>query len=149
MTVKLSLKEIEHLPKSECSCERCQKMCSGSRPCWGVPKDINRIIEKGFANRLMLDYYEGELDNKTIRYTEILSPALKGYEGSHAPFWPVGRCTFYTDDGLCEIHDIKPTEGCVVDHEKGYEGLHTSLVELWAKRSGKEAVKLWQNTVNK
>ena len=70
----------------------------------------------------MLDYYEGELENKIIQYTEILSPALKGYEGDNAPFWPVGRCTFYTDDGLCEIHDIKPTEGCVVNHDKSYDG---------------------------
>jgi Fe-S-cluster containining protein len=148
VTVKLSLKEIEQLPKSECSCNRCKKMCSESRPCWGTPNDMKRIIENGFTNRIMLDYYEGELDNKTIKYTEIVTPALVGCEGSRAPFWPVGRCTFYTDDGKCEIHDIKPTEGCVVNHKQSYDGLHTSLVETWTKRAGKDVVKLWQKKMS-
>lgn len=148
MKTQYSLKEISHLPKSDCSCEKCQGMCSLSRPCWGTPTDVKKLIENGFANRLMLDYYEGELDKKKIPYTEILSPALVGSEGKRAPFWPVGRCTFYTVDGKCEIHDIKPTEGRVVNHEKRYDGLHESLAKSWGKRDGLKVIKQW-NKENK
>lgn len=143
----LSRKEIETLPKNECSCARCQKMCSESRPCWGTPKEIKQIIENGFANRLMCDYYDGNLDGKEIPFTEIITPALVGSEGCSAPFWPVGQCTFYTDNGLCEIHDLKPVEGCVVNHEKKYDGLHTSLVYQWMTKEGKKVVKLWWKAV--
>ena len=36
---------------TECSCNICKKMCQ-TTPCIGTPKDIEKIIEAGFANKL-------------------------------------------------------------------------------------------------
>ena len=29
------------------------------RPCWGTPEELEKIIEAGFSNRLMMDYWAG------------------------------------------------------------------------------------------
>lgn len=89
-----------------CQCEKCVKICE-QRPCWPTPQEALKLVESGFRDRLMVDYW---VDN----YGEIfvLSPAIRGYEGCDAPFLPLGKCTFLKD-GLCELHDLglKPIEG--------------------------------------
>jgi hypothetical protein len=121
-------------------------MCSESRPCWGTPHDIKQLINKGFANLLMCDYYDGDLNGTEIECTEIITPALVGYEGKYAPFWPMGKCTFYTEKGLCSIHHLKPIEGRVCDHryDEKVKYVHASIVHLWMTDEGKQVVELWQ-----
>lgn len=93
------------IPVNVCNCKVCQSMCK--TPCLGTPKDINKLAENGFSDRL-----EG---------------TLWGYgvvAGTHQDFVPMvqprlekdtGYCTFFKN-GLCELHDLglKPTEGALV-----------------------------------
>lgn len=70
-----------------CTCDKCKNMCKV--PCIGTPKDIEAIIDAGYADRL----------KETMWMVGYL--AVKD-----------GRCVFRRPDGLCELHDcgLKPTE---------------------------------------
>lgn len=121
-----------------CQCKECQEMCD--RPCWPTPSEAKALIEAGYRNRLMMDYWArrgGDI--------EIVSPALKGYEGKYAPFWPSGSCTFFKD-GLCELHNLnlKPMEGRVASCKSKNEGLHEHMMTLWDTNEGREVVRLWK-----
>lgn len=122
-----------------CSCEICVRMCE-TRPCWGTPEDIEKIINAGFGKRLMLDYW---CDTPDIN---LLCPAIVGYENKNAPFWPNGRCTFLNEKGLCELHDLglKPTEGKVAIHGKKDEDTHYEVAKTWKNEKGKILIKLWR-----
>ncbi len=146
MSEILSLNQLNALPSTECQCDICRAMCSDSRPCWGTPKEIKVLLDNGFANKLMCDYYEGTLNGINIGYVEIITPALVGYECGSAPTWPVGRCVLLTKNGACSIHSMKPLEGRVCDHNNHFETepVHESIVLQWKTKEGKEVVKLWR-----
>jgi len=136
------------VPINACSCDRCKSQCH--RPCWGTPNDIVALIAAGYAKRLMRDYWVG--DGRDGGDIELISPALTGYEGSSAPFWPSGSCTFHREDGLCELHDLglKPREGCEAHHSwKGKEGyrLHKLVAKLWDSDEGDRVVAQWRQFV--
>jgi hypothetical protein len=107
-------------------------MCK-DRPCWGTPEDIKKIIDAGFRDRLMFDYWSGDPD------IYMLAPALVGYEGKNAPWWPNGKCTFLDQNDRCELHDLnlKPLEGrvaCCPDKRVGGEShrkLHYDVAMTW------------------
>lgn len=141
-----TIPELDCLPVSECSCPSCVRMCTHSRPCWGTPKEIKNLIEMGYANRLMEDYYEGDLDGEDMPYTGIITPAITGHENKQAPFFPVGKCTFLTSENKCEIHSMKPIEGKVATHGVGNDSwkVHRSLVNIWDTNDGKYVVALWR-----
>jgi hypothetical protein len=96
-------------------------MCR-TRPCWGTPEEIKKIIDAGFRTRLMKDYWDGTRETD-YKHVFMLSPAIVGYENSDAPPEPRGKCTFLTKDNKCELHDLglKPYEGrvscCKVSHK--------------------------------
>lgn len=50
--MQLNLLEI---PESECSCDSCKAMCE--RPCWPSPEDAERLIDAGYGDKLMLDFW--------------------------------------------------------------------------------------------
>ena len=129
--------------ESTCACEKCKNMCR-ERPCWPSPQEAQKLIDSGYSNRLMYDYWVG--DGRTGSDIGIISPAIVGYEGKAAPSWSMGRCTFLTKDDLCELHDkgLKPIEGRVADHTGQLSGLHGEVAFLWNNGYGEGIVKKWK-----
>lgn len=75
-----------------CTCDKCKNMCEV--PCIGTPKDIEAIIDAGYADRLketmwMVGYLA--VKEKPIA---MIQPTVKD-----------GWCAFRQPDGLCELHD--------------------------------------------
>ena len=140
--------DLEGVKDSECSCTKCVEMCA-NRPCWGIPKDIQHLIDLGYGKRLMQDYWGGnfngtpiDADNFDGYYDiQIISPALVGHESGHSPFMPFGRCTFLTADNKCEIHVYKPTEGrkAICNHESPII-LHAYVARTWDTPDGNAVV---------
>lgn len=128
--------------ENECKCNICVNMCK-TRPCWGTPEEIKKIIEAGFANKLMLDYWVSEPD------IYIVSPAIKGYEKGNAPYTPRGVCIFLKND-LCKLHDLKlkPFEarvaGCKMEDDFN---VHMDVAMEWDTDKGREVVKIWKKKV--
>lgn len=132
------------LIESECSCDICSKMCT--RPCWGTPEEIQKIIDAGLGHRLNKDFY-GHSDRDDVN---ILGPALKGYEGKHCAMIPKSPegCTFWKN-GLCELHTLglKPIEGRLAYHDNDKESstyIHQKMIpEAWDTDLGRSMVKQW------
>jgi hypothetical protein len=119
-------------PTSQCHCDSCVSMCE-TRPCWPTPDEARAIQAAGFGARLMRDYWcaDAEFPNDV----DILAPAVVGYEGARAPYFPRGSCTFLKD-GRCELHPLglKPLEGRVAIHGMSDElsnSVRTHIVRLW------------------
>lgn len=144
---QLTLEEINKMPTNECSCPECQATCRQARPCWGTPDEIRKIIDAGFADKLMEDYYEGDLNGVDLPYIAIITPAIRGHGGDRAPWYPRGQCIFQTDTGLCHIHSMKPVEGRVADHttNNAFRAVHFSLVHIWNTPEGKAVVEQWRD----
>lgn len=125
----------------ECTCKICKDMCK--RPCWPTPEGAERLINAGYSNRLMLDYWTGD------NYIYIVSPALKGSEGNEAPFWPTGRCNFQNKKGLCELHNknLKPLEGKLASCKNNIRYLHKYIAKLWDTEKGRTVVRLWKKNI--
>lgn len=100
------------------------------RPCWPTPAEAKAIEAAGLGHRLMRDYWI-EVDGPDL---EIRSPAVVGYEGRAAPFFPLGRCTFLTEQKECELVPLglQPTEGavacCKLDDQ---DDVHRLIADLW------------------
>jgi Fe-S-cluster containining protein len=125
MTKVEAFRLINEEPDTTCACGQCQEMCK-NRPCWPTPDEAKKLIEAGYGSRLMDDYWVGEPD------IHLLCPAIKGFEGKGAPWSPYGKCTFLTDEGLCEIHHMKPVEGRKAMHQGKYNnGIHQAVAVLW------------------
>jgi hypothetical protein len=137
-TEKRKMLPLAEIPTSECTCDKCNGFCT-YRTCWGTPDDIKKIIDAGYADRLMLDWWQGyELE------ILVIVPALEGCEGSVAPFDPRGRCTFFKDE-RCEIHSIKPIEGKISHHSGTSDyNIHEKIVELWDTYEGRSVVEKWR-----
>lgn len=108
-----------------CTCDKCKNMCEV--PCIGTPKDIEAIIDAGYADRLketmwMVGYLA--VKEKPIA---MIQPTVKD-----------GWCAFRQPDGLCELHDrgLKPTEGvlasCKVVKEDNVPTYETSVLRAVA-----------------
>lgn len=137
---------LETLKETECSCKQCRAMCK--RPCFGTPEDIQKIIDAGFGDRLMLDHHCGlDPDNDV----SLLCPALKGSESKNAPYVPSSEkgCTFWKY-GKCELHNLKlkPLQGRIAIHDgidEFEDGKSTGdhISELWNTDEGRNLVKKW------
>lgn len=144
------MNKLDILP-NECKCEKCKRMCD--RPCWGTPEDIKKIIDAGYGDKLMVDYWDG------IDF-DILCPALKGYEGKRADFFPRSEegCTFLTKTRLCRLHKkgLKPSEGKIASctDESMYENddgpdLHETVAMTWNNKKAQKMVKDWKKRFQK
>lgn len=131
--------EYEETPP--CTCGVCKAMCY--RPCWPTPKEARALIEMGYAKRLMLDYWVAEPN------IYIVGPAVRGYEGERAPFWPTGGCTFQDESGMCEIHNsgAKPFEARMSSHERDNPDPHKYVAGLWDSDEGRKVMELWRKRV--
>jgi len=134
---------------NECSCDDCKAMCR--RPCWGTPDNINKLIEAGYGDRLMMDYYYHS--DGTNEKTLVVSPALKEFEGQKAPFIPRSEqgCTFWKD-GLCELHNLglKPIEGKLASCKQEFtpedsESVHTQVYQTWKNTEAQHFAKYWKS----
>lgn len=123
--------------ETQCQCDICVSMCN-NRPCWPTPKEAEKLIDEGYGNRLMLDYFFGKENS-----IDILSPASKGSEGISAPHLPQG-CTFF-DGRSCELHDkgFKPLEGRVDSCKNDDNSVHEDIVEMWDSDEGRIVVERW------
>lgn len=128
-----------------CQCEECRGYCT--RPCWPTPFEANKLLDEGYADRLMLDW---GTDGKGGTNIAILCGALKGHEGQVAPYLPMSPagCTFFVE-GLCQLHDLrlKPIEGRASHHSdspKKAQMRHRDIALSWDSDAGREVVARWR-----
>ena len=120
-----------------CQCDECKSYCK--RPGWYTPDEARAAIEAGLAQRMMCDWWEDSEGN-----IDILGPAIQGYEGRAAPWWPSGWCTFY-HDGQCDVHGThKPLECRVAHHAYPPNGVHGGIAKMWDTSEGRKVVALWE-----
>lgn len=122
------------------------------RPCWGTPEDIEKIMDAGYSHRLMSEFWanakEGQID------IDFPAPAIKGYEGKKSPFWPKSDegCTFWNEDGLCDLHDLglKPIEGRLANckSEDNMQGVHEEVARTWDTDKGRAVLARWVKETN-
>jgi Fe-S-cluster containining protein len=143
--------------ETACSCNTCKNMCT--RACWPTPEEAQRLIDAGYSDRLMVDYwvvptqYDDEGD--PIYGTGdiyILCPAENGSEGRMAPSWPgVNWCTFSDPNTrLCMLHDtgLKPFEGRMAHHSKPTPNLHEKVAMMWNNPDAQALVERWRESQN-
>jgi len=122
---------------TECSCETCVKMCE-YKPCWNTPESALILMEEGYGPLLMLDYWCADPD------IYILSAPIKGYEASLAPHTPTGKCALLKNNSLCEIHNLKPTEGKLAICKPSKGNLHEEIVKSWDNDDARALIELWK-----
>lgn len=127
--------KITNYKTNECSCETCKSMCD--RPCWPTPDEALLLIEKGYGDKLMKDWWVSDND------IYLLCPACAGYEGRNAPAWPNGKCIFFNDG--CYIHNIKPSEGKIANCKHTPENLHKEIAMLWNNPEAQKIVSNWES----
>lgn len=122
-----------------CTCDICRDMCK--RSCWPTPEEAERLIDAGYAHKLMRDWWDRD---DRLPYTEILCPASLGREGGVAPSWVMDPCVFW-NGGLCDLHvpGLKPVEGRVTGCKGEWGKIHGQVAATWATAKGREVVKRW------
>lgn len=142
------LDKLKIVPQ-ECSCERCKKMCHA--PCCGSVEDFEKLIDAGFADRLMFD----NLPSYPNDGGDMLKPALKGYGGQQAPWATssIAGCTFWDKNGLCQLHNLglKPTQGKIALHENPHDYIdqYSEISkEDWESERGLALIERWKKLVN-
>ncbi len=138
---------LDTLKPIECSCKKCRSMCHIT--CFGTPKDIQKLIDNGYGDRLCLDVHCGTNPDAHIL---LLKPALKGYEGKAAPYVPRSEagCTFW-HYGKCKLHSsgLKPTGGKLAIHDGPFEHkLSCEVSQTWDSDEGQALVKWWCDKYN-
>ena len=108
-----------------CTCDKCKNMCKV--PCIGTPKDIEAIIDAGYADRLKETMW-------MVGYLAVKEKPIAMIQPTEKDGW----CAFRRPDGLCELHDrgLKPTEGvlasCKVVKEDNVPTYETSVLRAVA-----------------
>ena len=126
-----------------CACAECVAMCQ-HRPCWPTPADAQQLIDAGYADRLMVDWWLDREQNKTIY---LLTPAIVGRESSESPAHPEGQCTFLDETGLCRLHGLglKPTEGQIaLCSNRTPAGLHEQIARTWNDPQAQALIDRWE-----
>ena len=125
----------------DCSCSICQGACK-RKPGWFKPGEAEKVAEflgislkELFNNKLMVDYWLGEEDDEGGGHHKdifVLSPAtVDGKPGTVFLFNPNGQCVFYGEEGLCEIHPVKPFECREMMHDEDNAYLHKETADSW------------------
>lgn len=129
--------------ESVCACETCQSYCA-RRPCWPTPEEADKILDAGFARRLMRDWWVDE------PYVYIICPANEGCGGEDAPSWPSPSPCLLFKNGLCELHGLglKPFEGRAAHHDNDGSTVHKDVADTWRTTKGKEVVERWQRIID-
>jgi hypothetical protein len=130
-----------NFPVSEpCSCEVCRGYCK--RPGWWTVEEAEKVIEAGYANRMMLEI-------SPERNFGVLSPAFKGNEGNLSmQIFAKEGCTFYNNE-LCELFGtgLQPLECRYCHHERKNKGLlcHAAIEKDWDREHVKRLIVRWGN----
>lgn len=134
-----------------CSCADCKSMCR--RPCWPLPREVKALIEAGHADRLMLDYWEGDFHDDEHDRVYIPCGANPGHERCTAPesisLLRTG-CVFQSKNGLCELHTcgLKPIEGRLAHHDMDNSSdIHEAVARAWDTEEGRAIVTRWARCV--
>lgn len=142
--------DISTMPGNTCSCPKCIGMCH-KRPCWPLPDEAEAIMNAGFGNLLMEDYW---VDSP--RDVPIIAPAVSGSGGLTAPFWVEGECVFLDEHDRCILHNpgLKPIEGRLAHHDEEVQGIswyeiHESIAKTWDTDRGREVVNIWRRKYEK
>lgn len=143
-----ALRIISDAPVSACACPTCKRMCH-HRPCWGTPDEIDRLLDGGHAESLMADYWDadGSIQPEDGAYRiDVIAPAMVGYGGTDAPWWPHGRCTMLDSNDLCTLHNagLKPVEGRTANHTDSSLPVHKAVAVLWNTARGREVAARWR-----
>lgn len=100
----------------------------------------------------MLNWWVGESGDTD---TEVLCPAIIGYEGCRAPWGPYGSCSFLGADGLCAIHNsgAKPLECRAADcqhAERSEDSIECRplIVTEWKTAKAKALIREWKRAVD-
>lgn len=75
-----------------CTCDKCKNMCKV--PCIGTPKDIEAIIDAGYADRLKETMW-------MVGYLAVKEKPIAMIQPTEKDGW----CAFRQPDGLCELYD--------------------------------------------
>jgi len=140
---------VKIIGESSCDCDKCKEMCK-RRTCWALPSEIDKIIDAGFADKLMLDYWSGDPD------FDLVCPSIKGSEMQRTPWMPTGECCLQKKDGHCELHagGLKPVEArlshCNDDEKIGdvFNKLHAAIAKEWDCDEGRKVIDRWKKIVN-
>ena len=130
--------ELDMMKAGTCSCEICKDMCL-NRACWPTPVEAQKLIDAGFGDRLMLDWWVRAGGN-----IYLLCPAQDGCEGGKALSDPRGRCALLTSDLLCPLHEagLKPSEGRLAMHNTKVD-LHALVAATWDTDEGRKIAREW------
>jgi len=104
----------------ECNCQKCKNQCR--TPCLGTPDDILRLIDAGYASKLILSHWMVGMMLRKIPCSIPMVQIMKGDNG----------CIFFKD-GLCALHNtgLKPTEGKLSHHTITLENYIFELSLSW------------------
>jgi len=110
--------------ETECSCDICKSMCKKC-PCMGTPADIQKIIDAGLKEKLILNFWP-DPKNESMPLPSV------------APILTKKGCIFHDQRGLCELHDrgLKPTEGKLAIHNLLDDGLRRAVAYTWISEEG-------------
>jgi len=141
------------LSECECQCERCRSACT-RMPGLFTPDEALKAIAAGLADRLMAVGYHD--DRGTYR---ALAPLTEPIAGVYLPTAITphfrletaaakGRCTFFTADRLCEIHQsgFKPMECAGALLCRSGPANNGAIRDAWAGREGRQVVSQWEKT---
>lgn len=129
-------------PSAACSCEMCLSYCK--RPGWWTVEEAMKVIEAGYANRMMLEIAP-ELN------FGVLSPAFRGCEGGLAVNIYANQGCNFLKDNLCELHNtgLMPLECRFCHHERTGLGQHCHHdIEMeWRQPAAQELIKKWGTSI--
>jgi hypothetical protein len=129
-------------------------------PCIGTVDDIEKIIDAGYANNLMLDWWCGGTKDSNPFEEDVmyLIPAIVGSEGKQAKFARTGKCSLLIDN-KCSLHDkgLKPIQGrlacCKIERvfiEHGEEqdlDERIPVLHTWNTQRGLDLIERWKREV--
>lgn len=123
-----------------CDCDRCVSMCHNV-PCWGLPSEMQKIIDAGYGNKLRIELREGKniVPMRVYEYdsTLIIDASIADHMG----------CVFL-ENKKCILHNqgLKPIEG-VLAHctENTIENIRPSILIEWQKDEGQKLLKHFGN----
>lgn len=162
-------KSLEFLNKVQTpACSGCQRgvdMCKHC-PCIGTPDEIEKLMNSGYASKLMICTYSGTKESSRRSenpFTEnviYLTPAKIGKESKTTGIAEAGTCTFLIDD-KCSLHDkgLKPIQGKMacckiervfIDQDGDEQELEEriSILHLWNTQRGRDLIEKWKKEVS-
>ena len=117
----------------ECKCHSCKMQCK-NQTCIGTPEDMEKLVNAGYSNRLApAIWHVGKMYGIIDHDVNIIAPRFDKVKGA---------CTFFTEDGLCELHEkgLKPTEGRLSIHTTD---AFSSIQEFKKKSIAWAVIKHW------